>query len=57
LLAPGAVGGVQKNQGSPVTVPSGLANALINIADSTVQVAINAVARRGESQGDGAVSG
>ncbi|MEU1827158.1 DUF3307 domain-containing protein [Streptomyces abikoensis] len=34
----------QKNQGSPVTVPSGLANALVIIADNTVHLAINAAA-------------
>jgi hypothetical protein len=33
---------VQANQGSPVTVPSGLANALVIIADNTVHLAINA---------------
>jgi hypothetical protein len=35
---------VQKNQGSPVAVSSGLANALVIIADNTVHLAINAVA-------------
>lgn len=35
---------VQKNQGSPVAVPSGLANALVIIADNTVHLAINAAA-------------
>ncbi|MGW3816333.1 DUF3307 domain-containing protein [Streptomyces sp. NPDC005046] len=49
LLAPasrrGAWADVQKNQGSPVTVPSGLANALVIIADNTVHLAINAAGR------------
>ncbi|MEV7244482.1 hypothetical protein AB0N92_25005 [Streptomyces sp. NPDC093248] len=35
---------VQKNQGSPVAVPSGLANALVVSADNAVHHAINAVA-------------
>ncbi|MFD9061462.1 DUF3307 domain-containing protein [Kitasatospora purpeofusca] len=35
---------VQKNQGSPVTVPAGLANALVIVADNTVHLAINTAA-------------
>ncbi|MFE3493842.1 hypothetical protein ACFXOS_12135 [Streptomyces sp. NPDC059175] len=35
---------MQVNQGSPVTVPSGLANALVIVADNTVHLAINAAA-------------
>ncbi|MDH6708560.1 hypothetical protein P3T27_005300 [Kitasatospora sp. MAA19] len=48
LLAPAsrrvAWADVQKNQGSPVAVPSGLANALVIVADNTVHLAINAAA-------------
>ncbi|MGW4985415.1 hypothetical protein [Streptomyces mirabilis] len=48
LLAPAsrrvAWADVQKNQGSLVAVPSGLANALVIVADSTVHLAINAAA-------------
>ncbi|WP_319053156.1 hypothetical protein [Streptomyces europaeiscabiei] len=35
---------VQANQGSPVTVPSGLAKALVVVADNTVHLAISAAA-------------
>jgi hypothetical protein len=35
---------VQANQGSSVTVPSGLANALVVVADNTVHLMINAAA-------------
>ncbi|MFE2623100.1 hypothetical protein ACFXKH_23615 [Streptomyces caelestis] len=34
----------RKNQGSPVAVPSGLANALVIVADDTVHLAIGAAA-------------
>ncbi|WP_199863265.1 hypothetical protein [Streptomyces sp. CB00316] len=46
---------VQVNQGSPVTVPSGLANALVIVADNTVHLAINAAALRGGGDGDDGV--
>jgi hypothetical protein len=46
---------VQKNQGSPVAVPSGLANALVIIADNTVHPAINATALAVAAMGQSAV--
>lgn len=48
LLAPAsrqvAWADVQKNQGSPAAVPSGLANALVIVADNTVHLAMDAAA-------------
>ncbi|MFD6274537.1 hypothetical protein ACFWFI_02945 [Streptomyces sp. NPDC060209] len=38
---------VQANQGSPMSVPSGLANALVIVADNTVHLAINTAALTG----------
>ncbi|MFE6157211.1 DUF3307 domain-containing protein [Streptomyces sp. NPDC057889] len=35
---------LQANQGSPVSVPSGLANALVIVADNTVHLTINTAA-------------
>lgn len=54
-LAPGAVGRCAENQGSPVAVPSGLANALVIIADNTVHPAINATALAVAAMGQSAV--
>ncbi|AWN32594.1 DUF3307 domain-containing protein [Streptomyces sp. NEAU-S7GS2] len=48
LMAPAsrrvAFADVQKNHGSPLGVPPGLANALVIVADNTVHLAINAAA-------------